>query len=122
MRPELHAFPCVKHARITATPATVVGSVDLSLDIDRWRSVPERIGARADNVTGKLRDRSQSDGSTDADVATRAIPRGSRCQRSRRDVAHPSLVDERTELVVIAFPTTDVPLENECISIKESAG
>lgn len=123
MHTELHTIPRVEHAGITATPATVVGSigVGVSVDIDRRRGVHQCTGARVGDVTGQSRGRgwSQSDGSADADVATRAIPGGSGCQRSRRDVAHPSLTDERSELVVVAL--AHVTVENERVSIEESA-
>lgn len=94
MHSELHAFPRVEHAGIAATPAAVVGSVSIGLDIDRRRGVRWHTGARAGDVSGQSRDRSQPDGSADADVATRAISGRSRRQRSRRDVAHPSLTNE----------------------------
>lgn len=121
MHPELYTFPRVEHAGIAATPATVIGSVSVSVDIDRRRGVRRRIGARVDDVAGQSwdRDRSQPDGPTDADVATRAIPGGSRCQRSRRDVAHPTLADERSKLVVLALAYVTVEIER--VSIEESA-
>lgn len=126
MHPELHAFPRVEHAGIAATPATVVGSVGVGIgvNIDRRRGVHRRPGTRAGDpdVAGQCRGGrgwSQPDGSADADVATRAIPGGSRCQRSRRDVAHPSLTDERSKLLVVALAHVADAIER--LSIEESA-
>lgn len=121
MYPELLAFPRVEHAGTATTPAAVVGSVGFGVDIDRRRSVRRRTSARACDVSGQSRDRSQPDGSTDADVATRAIPRGFGCQRSRRNITHSSLADERPKLVIVALAAAHVIVENECISIEESA-
>jgi len=121
MYPELLAFPRVEHAGTAATSAAVVGSVGFSVDIDRRRGVRRRTGARIGDVSGQSRDRSQPDGSTDADVATRAIPGGFGCQRSRRNVARSSLADERPKLVIVALAAAHVIVENECISIEESA-
>lgn len=122
MHPELLAFPRVEYAGTAATPAAVVGSVSFGVDIDRRRGIRRRTDARVGDVSGQSRNRSQPDGSADADVATRAIPGGSRCQRPRRDVAHSSLADERSELVVVALAAAHVVVENECVSIEESAG
>lgn len=115
---ELHSFPRVEHAGTAAAPAVVVGSV--GVDIDRRRSVRRHVGAGDGDVAGQSR-RCQPDGSADADVATRAIPRGPGRQRSRRDVAHPPLADDRSELVVVVFPTSRVVDENERVPIEESA-
>lgn len=117
MHPKLHTFPRIQYAGTAATAATVVGS--LSIDIDRRRGVRRRTDARASDVAGQSRDWNQSDGSADANVATRAISGGSRCQRSRRDVAYPSLADERPEFVVVAL--AHVVVENERVSIEEFA-
>lgn len=122
MHPELLAFPRVEYAGTAATSSTVVGRVDFGVDVDRRRGVRRHTGARVCDVSGQSWNRSQPDRSADADVATRAIPGGFGCQRSRRDVAHSSLADERSELVVVALAAAYVVVENECVSIKEFAG
>lgn len=118
MRSELHAFSRVEHAGTPTTPAVVVG---VGVDIDHRCSVHRRIGSRIGNVASQLwsRARSQSDGSADANVATRAIPGGFRCQRSRRAVAHPPFADERSKLIVVTLP--NVTFKDECVAIEEFA-
>lgn len=117
MYPELHTYPRIEYAGTAATSATIVGSVNVN--IDRRRGVRRRSVARAGDVTGQSRDWSQPDGSADADVETCAISGRSRCQRSQRDVAHPSLTNQRPEFVIVAF--AHVAVENERVTIKKSA-
>lgn len=133
MRPELHAFSRIEHAgAAAATPATLVASIGVGVDIDRRRGLHRRTGSRIGDVAGQSRNRrrrrwirNQSDGSADADVATRAIPGGSGCQRSRRDdVARPSFADKRSQLVVVVAlpaPANVVALKDEHVAIEEPA-
>jgi len=119
MHPELHAFSRVEHAGTSSTPATLVASVGIGVDIDRRCT-----GSRVGDVAGQFRSwaRNQPGGSADANVATRAIPGRSGCQRPRRDIAHPPFAGQRSKLVVIALSAANVAHKDERVAIEESAG
>lgn len=119
MHPELHTYSRIKHAGTAATSATIVRSISINVNIDCWRSVGRCTIARTGDVTDQSRDWSQPDGSANADVETRAIPGGSRCQRSQCDVAHPSLADKRSEFLIVAL--AHVAVESKRVTIKESS-